>query len=497
MKKYFKIAFLGVASLFCITSLCACSKTKEGVLERKKIEEHTEFLLWPENKTPFEQEGVTQKATIQTYLVKDSDKSIVIYPGGGYFQLSVESEGEQVAKAYNELGYNAFVVNYRYKPYDGKAMLADAQRAIQWVRYYADELDISPDKIATCGFSAGGHLSVMVAQHDSDEILVDDEIGKLSSKPDACILAYPVVTLGDGTYPTMPEIFLGENASNPEEIEKYSYTYNIEAMPATFVFTSQCDTAVDYKKNAASIADALDTQNIPVEYKEYADGGHGVGVGKQYKEYSAWLKDSIVFLERWFALEYKNIYCIGDSLTEGDYGVYQQKGIKNVQRENYPYYLSRLTGAKVTNYGRCGHRAIHCLELCKQKVIDVQDADLILIMLGTNGGFSTTEDTQDNGAYRSIINYCKSKAPNAKIYLIAPPYATENPMYSNYGYAENVTNAGEFVKGVAKEMDLKVIDLKECEELGVEQDDIMRPNDGLHCTQVGYYTIAKYIYDNL
>ena len=50
----------------------------------------------------------------------------------------------------------------------------------------------------------------------------------------------------------------------------------------------------------------------------------------------------------------KVICCLGDSLTEGDYGIFGKSGIANVQPENYPYFLSKITGWEVRNFGKCG-----------------------------------------------------------------------------------------------------------------------------------------------
>ncbi|MGM9625320.1 MAG: alpha/beta hydrolase [Eubacteriales bacterium] len=276
-----------------------------GAIEREDIMNHEKILLWPEDHIPYliEDDKKGLMPTIRAYLCEGADSCVVIFPGGGYFQLSDESEGVEVAKAYNAQGFSAFVVNYRYEPYDGRATLADAQRAIQYVRYYADDFGIDPDKIALCGFSAGGHLAVMTAEHPAEaaENLAGDRIGAMRSTPDLCILAYPVTTLGDGTYETMPRIFLGDQMDNADEIAKYSYPYNLSAMPSTFVFYSVKDTTVDFEKNSIAFADAMRDIGGDVVFKEYADAGHGVGLGTQYKDFSAWIADSSEFMrERGF-----------------------------------------------------------------------------------------------------------------------------------------------------------------------------------------------------
>lgn len=264
-----------------------------------QIADHEPVLLWPEDNIPYliENDEKGLMPTIRAYLCDGADSAVVIFPGGGYFQLSDVSEGVDIAKAYNDAGYSAFVVNYRYEPYDGRAILADGQRAVQYVRYFAEDFGIDPDKIALCGFSAGGHLSVMVAEHPVTENLVGDVIGEVRSTPDACILAYPVTTLGEGTFETMPRIFLGENLGNAEETAKYSYPHAIDTMPPTFVFYSVKDQFVNFEANSIAFADAMTAAGRDVTIAAYEDGGHGIGLGTQYNDYSRWHADSAAFLK--------------------------------------------------------------------------------------------------------------------------------------------------------------------------------------------------------
>ena len=168
---------------------------------------------------------------------------------------------------------------------------------MQYVRYFADTFGIDPDKIALCGFSAGGHLSVMVAEHPVTENIAADDIGAVRSTPDACILAYPVTTLGEGTFETMPRIFLGENLDNAEETAKYSYPHSIGTMPPTFVFYSELDQFVNFEANSIAFADAMTAAGRDVTIAAYKDGGHGIGLGVQYADYARWHADSVTFLK--------------------------------------------------------------------------------------------------------------------------------------------------------------------------------------------------------
>ena len=270
-------------------------------IDMAKISSHEKIALWESGTIPYDKGADTLQATIRAYLADGADSAVVIFPGGGYFQLSDDSEGTAIAKAYNKKGISAFVVNYRYKPYDGNAILADGIRSVQFVRRYAKDFGIDPEKIAVCGFSAGGHLAMLVCEKANTFVSpVSDSISAYNAHPNACILGYPVVTLGDGTYPTMPEIFLGDKKDDETEIAKYSYTYNLDDMPSTFAFYGEKDTAVNFSKNAEAITAALKAAGKTAECHAFSDAGHGVGLGEGYADYSRWLDLSVSFLQNAF-----------------------------------------------------------------------------------------------------------------------------------------------------------------------------------------------------
>lgn len=187
------------------------------------------------------------------------------------------------------------------------------------------------------------------------------------------------------------------------------------------------------------------------------------------------------------------VFCIGDSLTEGDYGVNGKRGIANIRKENYPYFLARNTGWTVINLGKCGFRADTYLNYYKQVNIEIADADVIVIMLGTNGGNDPYENTPCNEAYRELIKLLKKDAPCAVIILCTPPHATENRNFSNFGYLPQIQKAVEFVSILSAEEDLPLIDVYNCGYFTSESEEIMQPNDGLHFCEDGYKILANVI----
>lgn len=191
------------------------------------------------------------------------------------------------------------------------------------------------------------------------------------------------------------------------------------------------------------------------------------------------------------------ISCIGDSLTEGDYGVYGKRGIANVHEENYPFFLQLMLKAEVRNFGKCGFKSSDYRKYYEAGNADVTGSDIIIVMLGTNGGMDADRDTQGNEDYRVLIQEVKKDAPNAVIYLCTPPHVTENPEFSNCGYAGQVESAVRFVRQYAEQTGYKLIDLALCPYFTADTEKVMQPNDGLHFGKEGYKKLAEYIAEHI
>ena len=129
---------------------------------------------------------------------KDTGAAVLICPGGGYWNLFWQLEGEEVAAWLNSLGVTGIILKYRVprRPDDIKGEparrpLQDAQRAVRLVRSKAAEWGIDPRRIGMIGFSAGGHLAVATAtSFDKRTYEPIDAIDKLSCRPDFAIAAY-------------------------------------------------------------------------------------------------------------------------------------------------------------------------------------------------------------------------------------------------------------------------------------------------------------------
>ena len=101
---------------------------------------------------------------------KNTGTAMIICPGGGYWDLYWELEGEEVAAWLNAQGMTGIILKYRCPRRPGEierepplGPQLDAQRAVRLVRSRAAEWGIDPKRIGIVGFSAGGHLALATA----------------------------------------------------------------------------------------------------------------------------------------------------------------------------------------------------------------------------------------------------------------------------------------------------------------------------------------------
>lgn len=253
--------------------------------------------LWEKN-TPFYDPSFGQPETEMTpYIVPETlDENgnvkktgcVIIAPGGGYTHTEPR-EGGPIAKMLNEVGISAFVLHYRFEPYDCNAIVADIKRAVRWVRYHADKYNIAPDKIATLGFSAGGHLSALAATLFDSGLEEGDEIDRMSCRPDAAAFCYAVLTMNlDYGDDISRRVFIGDVEHGGEIERLYSPYLNArDDMPPVFMWHTSADPIVPVE-NPLRMAKELSAKKIPFELHVFPEGAHGLDLAKDIPGTCQW-----------------------------------------------------------------------------------------------------------------------------------------------------------------------------------------------------------------
>ena len=250
--------------------------------------------LWGDT-MPYALEGDDFIPVIKAYPGK-SKGAVVVFPGGAY-EMRATHEGDGLGEWFQKNGITAFVVEYRVSPNRHPAELSDAMRAVKYVRIYADKYGIDKDKIAVMGFSAGGHLAGSVSVHyDKDIYEPTDEIDKESTKPNASILCYPVIDMGEYRHDGSRKNLIG---SEPDEklIDYFSLQKHVtEDTPGAFIWHTSTDNGVSVM-NSVLYARALSEKRIPYEMHIYPVGDHGLGLSENLPYVSKWSRDLLEWLK--------------------------------------------------------------------------------------------------------------------------------------------------------------------------------------------------------
>lgn len=268
---------------------------------------HEKIAIWED--TDFLYEGIDDFVpTLDTYILDGEKKraSILICPGGAYTFTSPR-EAEPVAKQFNAAGFNAFVLYYSVAPKRHPQPLMDLSRAMCILRQNADKWSLDPDKIAVCGFSAGGHLAASLGVHWNKPYLEGIPGIKTDMiRPNALILSYPVITSGEYAHLGSIKNLLGHRASDLDLLKEVSLELQIhEGTPPTFIWHTFNDGAVPLE-NTLLFVQGLRKNNIPFELHIYPDGPHGLSLANEetdngnmgsYPHVATWIKLCIEWLK--------------------------------------------------------------------------------------------------------------------------------------------------------------------------------------------------------
>ncbi|HVS38284.1 MAG TPA: alpha/beta hydrolase fold domain-containing protein, partial [Gemmataceae bacterium] len=210
---------------------------------------------------------------------KDVGTAIVICPGGGYWNLYWQLEGEEVATWLNSLGVTGVILKYRVprRPDEPKAEparrpLQDAQRAVSLVRSKAKEWGIAPDHIGVMGFSAGGHLAIAAAtSFDKRSYRPIDAIDEISCRPDFAVAVYSGYLKDKDKDELAPGLHIPKGT------------------PPIFLAHGDADLISD-PENSVLLYEALHQAGVSAELHVYAGTAHDFGVRPSDRPCSTWTK---------------------------------------------------------------------------------------------------------------------------------------------------------------------------------------------------------------
>lgn len=244
-----------------------------------------------------------ENATLEGYILdceitlgQEVDRPcIVICPGGGYLYCSPR-EGEPVALAYAARGIHAFILRYSTgRAAAGFAPLEEISWAIGYIRENAKEWHIDPDKILTCGFSAGGHLALAAG------VMAEN-------RPNAMVLSYPAVSM-----PNVPgadmmlKLLAGKAEVTDEDAERLELVSKINSnTPPAFIVATAEDMLTGF--GALPLAKRYSDLRLGYELHIFQHGPHGYSLANEVsadgssqvmnESYAKWVDMSVFWMKK-------------------------------------------------------------------------------------------------------------------------------------------------------------------------------------------------------
>jgi acetyl esterase/lipase len=258
----------------------------------------TMHLLWPVGAVPGAV-GETPEDTPELELFTPDSPGggcVLICPGGGYGHLA-NHEREPIAQWFAGHGVVAAALRYRLGPrYAAPVPLIDARRAVRFLRHHAASLGIDPRRVAALGFSAGGHLAATLAGGIQLHEQPADEIDAQPHRPDALMLAYPVISMEPPlAHEGSCRNLLGESAPAERRAAWSAHRLVTTDHPPTFIFHGSGDRSV-IVHNAYVMATALADAGVACEMVIYESTPHGIGMKPEHGRATRWREQMIDWL---------------------------------------------------------------------------------------------------------------------------------------------------------------------------------------------------------
>jgi acetyl esterase/lipase len=216
---------------------------------------------------------------------KDTGTALLICPGGGYWNLYWQLEGEEVAAWLNSLGVTGIILKYRVprrpdepKGEPARRPLQDAQRAVSLVRSKAKEWGINPNRIGMIGFSAGGHLAVATAtSFEKRAYKPIDAIDQVNCRPDFAVAVY-------------------SGYLKAKDKDELAPGLHIPAKTPPIFLAHGGEDLISSPEHSLVLYRALKRAGVSAELHIYAGAAHDFGVRPSDQPCSTWTKSCAAWL---------------------------------------------------------------------------------------------------------------------------------------------------------------------------------------------------------
>lgn len=209
------------------------------------------------------------------------------YPGlvvihGGAWRAGDKAQMRDLLDRFAKQGYVAMSPQYRFCPKEVfPAQVHDVKTALRWLRAHAADYRLDPDRVGAMGFSAGGHLALMLGVTDADDGLEGDVAADAPDTRVQAVVNYfgPTDLLADD----IPDVskplvkdFLGGEPKDKEALAKQAspLTFVTKDDPPILTFQGTKDPLVPHTQ-AVKLEEALTKAGGQGRVELIINGGHG------------------------------------------------------------------------------------------------------------------------------------------------------------------------------------------------------------------------------
>jgi acetyl esterase/lipase len=207
----------------------------------------------------------------------------VVVIHGGAWRGGNKKDVRQAQVLLARRGYVTISPQYRLCPKEiFPAQVWDVQAAVRWLRTHAAEQKVDPERLGAMGFSAGGHLALLLGLMGKEDKLAGEELPEdaPSAQVQAVVNYFGPTELGA---PDIPEVskglvndFLGGTPQEKPELTRQAspVTYVSEGDGPVLTFQGTKDPLVPHTQ-AYRLTDAMTAAGVPGRVELLVGAGHG------------------------------------------------------------------------------------------------------------------------------------------------------------------------------------------------------------------------------
>jgi acetyl esterase/lipase len=225
---------------------------------------------------------------------------------GGAWRQGNKADVRPILPQFVDHGFVAISPEYRFCPQNAfPAQIHDVKAAVRWLKVNAKKYRINPDRIGAMGFSAGGHLAMMLGLTSPNDGLEGDvSAGAPDSRVKAVVNYFGPTDLAakdipDICKPWVKDFLGGSPQDRPDAAAKASpLTFVSKDDAPVLTFQGTKDSLVPYTQ-AIKLADAMSSAGVPGRVELILGADHGWAGAEMART----VNETFGFLDRYLKAE--------------------------------------------------------------------------------------------------------------------------------------------------------------------------------------------------